>query len=140
MGTDLLVTVLSRVEYTVPSFPVTTTRLCEIRYQFVNVNVNKQIYDGYTRDCPGLVWPSLSILKVCSNYTKAFTIGVEEFDRCLPIAGKTLYKGDSGELVLVFWKWNWQDSALLVPEDNESAEDSDEGCCCSNDGEQDNTD
>ena len=138
----LLVTILSigsRMEYTVPSFPVITTMLCEVKYQFVNVDHDKQIYNGYIRDCPGLVRPYPSVLKVCSNYTKAFTIDAEEFDRCLSVVGKTLYKGDSGEQVLVFWRWNWQDAALPAPEDDNSAEDSDEGCC-SDGGEHDNTD
>ena len=139
----LLVTILNtgrRMSYTVPSFPVITTMLCEVKYQLVNVDHDKQIYDGYIRDCPGLVRPYPSLLKVCSNYTKAFTIDAEEFDRCLPVAGKTLYKGDYGEQVLVFWKWKWQDSAPLAPEDHnnsDSDEDSDEGCCSDSEGGED---
>jgi hypothetical protein len=131
----LLVTILStgrRMSYTVPSFPVITTQLCEVKYQLVDDN---QIYDGYIRDCPGLVRPYPSLLKVCSNYTKAFTVDAEEFDRCLPLAGKTLYKGEYGEQVLVFWNWKWQDSAPRAPEDdNSDGKDSDEGCCSDSEG------
>ena len=66
----LLVTILNtgrRMSYTVPSFPVITTMLCEVKYQLVNVDHDKQIYDGYIRDCPGLIRPYPSLLKVCSN-------------------------------------------------------------------------
>ena len=45
---------------------------------------DKYIYDGYIRDCPGLVHLCPSFLKV---YTKAFTVDAKEFDRCLPDAG-----------------------------------------------------
>lgn len=48
----LLVTILNagrRMSYTVPSFPVITTMLCEVKYQLVNVD---QIYDSYIQDCP----------------------------------------------------------------------------------------
>ena len=102
--------------------------LCEVKYQFANVPDDKQIYNGYIRDCPGLVRQYPSLLKVCGSYTKAFTINADEFDRCLPVAGKTLYNGDAGEKVFVFWKWNWQDSAPHASEDEDSdnGEDSDE--------------
>ena len=138
----LLVTILNigrRTRYTVPSFPVFTTMLCEVRYQFVNLNHDKQIYDGYIRDCPGLaVRPYPSLLKVCSNYTKAFTIDAEEFDRCLPVAGKMLYNSGSGQdQVLVFWRWNWQDSAPPEEDRSDSGEDSDEGCCSDSEGGED---
>ena len=98
----MLVTILStgrRMSYTVPSFPVVTTMLCEVKYQLED---DQQIYDGYIRECSGLVRPYPSLLKLCYNYTKAFTIDAEEFDRCSPVDGRTLYKGDCGEQVLVF--------------------------------------
>lgn len=92
-------------------------------------------HDGYIRDCPGLVRVYPSLLKVCSNYSKAFTVHAEEFDRCLPVAGKTLYKGEDGEQVLVLWNWKWQDSAPRAPEDdNSDGQNSDEGCCSDSEG------
>ena len=131
----LLVTILStgrRTSYTVPSFPVITTMLCEVKYQLIG---DSQIYDGYIRDCPGLVRLYPSLLKVCSNYSKAFTIKAEEFDRCLPVDGKTLYKGEHGEQVLVLWNWKWQDSAPRAPEDdNSDGKNSDVGCCSDSEG------
>ena len=47
-----------------------------------------------------LVWYSHILLEGVNNYTKAFTIDAEEFDR-LPVDGK-MYKGDRGEQVIVF--------------------------------------
>ena len=77
--------------------------LCEVKYQLED---DQQIYDGYIQECPGLIqpYPSKSLLKLWSNYTKAFTIDTEEFDCCLPVDGKTLYKGDHGKQVLVFFE------------------------------------
>ena len=96
-----------------------------------------------------LVWYGHThpFLRCVFDYTNAFTVSAEVFDRCLPVDGKTLYKSESEEQVFVFWKWKWQDSVSPDPEDNNSVEDGDEGCCsdggessCSDGDEQDDDD
>ena len=101
----LLVTVLStgsEVHYTVPSFPVFSAVLREIKYKFID---NNTIFDGYIRNCPNLIRPYPALLRLCSGFVYAFTIDSAEFERCISIDNKALCH----ELVFVIWKWKWED-------------------------------
>lgn len=121
-----LVTIMKlgdKVEYTIPSFPVYTAVLREIKYQFVDESAAQHTFDGYIRDCPSLDRTYPGLLKLCFGYTNAFTINPEEFKLSIDIDGKKLYD----DLVFVIWKWSWEDAANLTANeesDQQSSEDS----------------
>ena len=99
------------IEYTVPSFPVFTVEIREMKYQFVvdDEQESNDIYDGYlnTDGSTSMSLPSPALAKVCSGYKYGFFIDNEEFERSdvpfLP-AGRNLFLGK----VFVMWKWEWE--------------------------------
>lgn len=92
----------SKIKYTVPSFPVFSACLREIKFQFLD---ETKIYDGYIKDCPSLDRSYPGLLRLCFGYTNAFSIDPEEFELCIPTTDKALY----GDCVFVIWKWTWED-------------------------------
>lgn len=115
----LFVTVLStgsEAKYTIPSFPVFSAVLREIKYK---LDANNTIYDGYIRNCPNLSRPYPALLRLCSGYVNAFTIAADEFDRCISIDNKTFCQ----DLVFVIWKWKWED--FFEQQQSQSSDDRD---------------
>lgn len=111
-----LVTVLKlgeKVEYTIPSFPVFTASLVEMKYQLVDDD-STIVFDGYIRDCPDLDRSYPSLLKLYSGYTNGFLIDPEEFNRSVTVDPEKIF---CDGMVFVIWKWTWEDS----PEQNESS-------------------
>lgn len=104
-----------KVHYTVPSFPVFSANLMEIKFQLVD-DGDTTIFDGYIQDCPGLTRSYPALLKLCKGYTNAFLIEPEEFDKSVDLdEDKNLCDGK----VFVIWKWEWEE-----PEQNEREENS----------------
>lgn len=104
-----LITILKlgdRVHYTVPSFPVFSVQLVEMKFQFTD-ELSTTFFDGYIRDTPGLARTYPALIKVCCGYSNAFSIEEDEFDQCISIQNKLLYGGK----VFVVWKWTWEDAA-----------------------------
>ena len=99
------------IEYTVPSFPVFTVEIREMKYQFVvdDEQESNDIYDGYlnTDGSMSMSLPSPALAKVCWGYKYGFFIDNEEFERSdvpfLP-AGRNLFL----RKVIVMWKWEWE--------------------------------
>lgn len=92
----------AKESYTVPSFPVFSAMLREVKFQFID---EVECYDGYIRDCPALDRPYPTMLKLCFGYSNAFSVDPEEFQLCIPLAhNKTLYE----ERVFIMWKWSWE--------------------------------
>ena len=66
-----------KVQYTIPSFPVFTTSLVEIKYQLVDDST--VVFDGYIRDCPELVRSYPALLKLYSGLTLKSLIVLTKF-------------------------------------------------------------
>ncbi len=116
-----LITILKlgkKVQYTVPSFPVFTASLMEMKFQFVDGD-SSTVYDGYIKDSPDLARNYPALLKILNGYVNGFTIEPDEFNRSVTLEDE---KKLCDEKVFVIWKWTWENS----PEQNTfpSADDS----------------
>lgn len=121
-----------KIQYTVPSFPVFSATLFEIKYQLVN-DARVTTFDGYIRACPEILTRSYpALLKLCHGHTNAFTVEPEEFDRCVDLDDEiNLCEG----LVFIIWKWAWED----MPEDAESTTDGNDSSFSNHEDEDDDT-
>ena len=97
----------SKVQYTIPSFPVFTVGLTEIKLQFLpEEGGQNNVMDGYAKNSPKLYRPLPSLAKVCAGNKNGFFIDYEEFERSsISLIDKKLYMGK----VFVLWKWEWED-------------------------------
>ena len=111
-----LITIMSLVLYVVPSFPVFSANLVEIKFQLVN-DKSTIIYDGYIKDW-NLSRSYPAVIKLSKNYTNAFLIDPDEFGHSVDIEDGKQFCDD---MVFVIWKWEWEEPVL---DDIESA------CCC----------
>ena len=103
----------SSIRYTVPSFPVFSANLREVKFQGLD-DRDCRYYDGYIRDTPNLKRSFPALLKLCSGYTNAFVIDPDEFDHCIPIGDKIFYE----KKVFVIWKWTWEESAEDIEQES----------------------
>lgn len=99
----VIMSIGNKVKYTIPSFPVLSPVLREVRFQFAD---EVCCCDGYMRECSDLERLYPSMLKLCFGYANAFSIDREEFEQSIPLDNKVLYE----DRVFIMWKWSWVDA------------------------------
>ena len=117
----------SKERYTIPSFPVFTVGLREIKLQFLfdddndpdNEEKNEEpIFDGYAKSVPSLDRTFPSLAKVCRGCQNGFFIECEEFARSgISLKDKKLYL----DKVFILWKWEWEEKHFTEADGSSSS-------------------
>lgn len=77
-----MITILAKgntVDYVVPSFPVFSTRLTEVKLQWENCEGELEVFDGFAHDCEALNHTLPAALKIPYGFQHAFIIEVCQY-------------------------------------------------------------